>query len=500
LDYPKGRPEQVGGTFEDERLDEQLLAQLGCQTKAGRQHAASAGADRTLTVDDLAEMFHVSTKTVFRWRAQGLEGEWTLVNGRRRLGFPQSAVDRFVRENARQVLRGSRFRQLTDAEREQIVEEGRRLAQAGLTRPEVSRHLALQIGCCPETVRYSIKQFDAQNPDQAICPQRTGRLSDQDRQEIYQHSRGGYSLEQLARRYGQSHTRIRRVIQEGRAARIRELPLEYMPNPEFSRPGAAQRILGEMPLPPTAPRKARQPAGLPPYLASLYEVPLLTGEQELYLFRKYNFLKYQASRLRDGLDPARPQARLIDQIERLYQQAVEVKNQILRANLRLVVSIAKRHANPDTFYELISEGNMSLIRAIEKFNYAFGFKFSTYATWALKKNFARDYVNHIRQSGPLKTSQEERHELATDEPADAYQQERLQERREEQVQKIFGCLTEREREIIGQRFGIVGSPRGRTLKEVGEDFGVSKERIRQIETRAMAKLRQAAEAEKIELL
>ena len=484
----------------DERIDEQLLVKLGCQTAEESQQAAPSSADRTLTVGDMAEMFHVSTKTIARWRTQGLEGEWTRVNGRRRLTFPQSSVDRFVRQHAQQVLRSSRFRQLSDMERSEIVQEGRRLSQVGIPRSEILSRLAVQFGCSRETVRCTIKHFDAQNPSRAVFSEDRARLSDEDKQEIYQHSRHGYNLGQLARRYGQSETRISRVIQEVRAARISELPLDYMPNAEFSRPGVAERILEEIPSPPAAQRKARQPAGLPPYLASLYEVPLLTAEQERHLFRKYNFLKYQASKLRGELDAAHPKARLMDEIERLYEQAVEAKNQILRANLRLVVSIAKRHANPDTFYDLISEGNMSLIRAIEKFDYAFGFKFSTYATWALKKNFARDYVNHIRRSERFKTSQEERLDLAADNRADAGHEERLQERREAQVQKMLACLSDREREVIGQRFGIVGSPHGRTLKEVGEGFGVSKERIRQIESRAMAKLRQAAEAEKIELL
>ena len=134
----------------------------------------------------------------------------------------------------------------------------------------------------------------------------------------------------------------------------------------------------------------RRPTGLPPYLASLYEMPLLTREQEQHVFRKYNFLKYRAGKLREELDPAQPRAALMDEIESLYQQAIETKNEIARANLRLVVSIAKRHVTPDqNFFELVSDGNVSLLRAIEKFDFARGNKFSTYASWAIMKNFAR---------------------------------------------------------------------------------------------------------------
>ena len=95
-----------------------------------------------------------------------------------------------------------------------------------------------------------------------------------------------------------------------------------------------------------APRRTKAPKGLPPYLASLYEVPLLAREQEAHLFRKMNYLKFLANRLRDSIDPAQARTSDLDEVERLQDEALAVKNQIIRANLRLVVSIAKRHVGP----------------------------------------------------------------------------------------------------------------------------------------------------------
>ena len=87
----------------------------------------------------------------------------------------------------------------------------------------------------------------------------------------------------------------------------------------------------------------------------------------------------------------------MDQIEGLYDQSVAVKNEIISANLRLVVSIAKRHVSPgENFFELVSDGNISLIRAVEKFDYARGNKFSTYASWAIMKNYARTIPDELR--------------------------------------------------------------------------------------------------------
>jgi RNA polymerase primary sigma factor/RNA polymerase sigma factor len=279
------------------------------------------------------------------------------------------------------------------------------------------------------------------------------------------------------------------------------LPLEYMPSKEFGRPGAAQRILSTLPPAPWAARKARRPADLPPYLASLYEVPLLTAEQERHLFRQYNFLKYRASKLRNQLDPDRPSVRLLDEIEVLQGRALETKNQIISANLRLVVSVAKKYSfRQGDFFEMVSDGNLSLMKAVEKFDYTRGFKFSTYATWALKMNYARDYTTAVRHSDRFRTGPDERFDLAADQRSDGFALERQQAQREAQVAGILASLSERERAIISKRYGLGACPEGQTLKEVGSDIGVSKERIRQLEARALAKLRDAAAAAGIEAL
>ena len=145
-------------------------------------------------------------------------------------------------------------------------------------------------------------------------------------------------------------------------------------------------------------------SGLAPYVASLYEVPLLTHEQEVHLFRKLNYLKYKASGLRGRLNPSRPQKKLMARIEKLCQETVATRNQILCANLRLVVSIAKRHLGPaQNFFELVSDGNVSLMRAIERFDYSLGNKFSTYATWAIINNFSRSIPEGLRYRSRFRT-------------------------------------------------------------------------------------------------
>jgi RNA polymerase primary sigma factor len=453
------------------------------------------------TVEELSKLFKVSTKTIARWREQGLVSRrFIFENGRKRVGFLHSSVERFVARNRERVQRGERFSQLREDERQEIIDRARRLARAGANQAEVTRRIAEHMGRSVETVRYTLRNHDERNPHQAVFPDHSAPLSEEEKQNIYQAYRRNESVDALAARYSRTRTSIYRIINEVRARRILELPLDFIHNEIFEKSGVAPEILAPLPEPETPIKKARTPSGLPPYLASLYEVPLLTREQEYHLFRKFNFLKHQASKLRSQLDPARAKSSQMDEIEKLYDEAVAVKNKIVQANLRLVVSIAKRHVTgADEFFALVSDGNMSLIRAVEKFDYSRGNKFSTYASWAIMKNFARTIPEEFKQRDRFRTSQEEMFMAQADRRTDQVEQETAQAQRERQIEHILACLDEREQRIIKSRFGLDHAQEPLTLKEVGEEMGVTKERVRQIEARALNKLRLAAHEEHIEV-
>jgi RNA polymerase primary sigma factor/RNA polymerase sigma factor len=458
--------------------------------------------EQVLTVEELAKRFNVSTKTISRWRQQGLVSRRFVMDGRKRVGFLKSSIERFVERNHDRVHRGSQFSQLTDQERASIIDGARRLAGAGGTSADAARRLARKTGRSPETIRYTLRQFDRDHPDVAVFPDNFGPLSAEARRKIHEQYQHGESVESLAERFGRTRTSIYRIIAEMRARRIMELPLDFIPNDAFSRVKSHQReerFLAPMPDSTLPAKKLRMPTGLPPYLASLYETPLLSRKQEAHLFRKMNYLKYKASRLRAKLDATRPKRKLMDAVEKAFDMAVDTKNQLIRANLRLVVSIAKRHVNPSqNFFELVSDGNMSLMRAVEKFDYSRGFKFSTYASWAVMKNFARTIPDEHRHHERFHAGPDELFATTPDEHADAIEEESAQNRRTVQVEKILERLDEREQRIIIRRFGLEHGQEPLTLKQVGAELGVTKERIRQLEARALDKLRKAAQEERID--
>ena len=270
---------------------------------------SQAAGDEVLSIEELASRFNVSTKTISRWRDHGLVAQRHFAGGRRRVGFLASAVERFIQDNPLRIERGSRFSQLSQDEHDRIVGWARRLASAGACPADVHRRIASRLNRSVETIRYTIKRHDQEHPSEAVFPVADGRLRPESCERIYHHYQSGETVESIAKRYHRSKASIYRVILSQRAEHISQLPLECMPNALFSRKSAESVVNQPFPGLDEPAKRMRRPSGLPAYLASLYEVPLLTREQEVWLFRKFNYLKHKASTLRAELDLDRPNAR-----------------------------------------------------------------------------------------------------------------------------------------------------------------------------------------------
>lgn len=293
------------------------------------------------------------------------------------------------------------------------------------------------------------------------------------------------------------------------------------------------------------------------YLKEIGKVPLLTAAEEIDLAMKIEAGVAATAELEraedEGIELNRRDKRRLTRVEAV---GLDAKQQLIEANLRLVVSIAKRYVGRGMlFLDLIQEGNLGLIRAVEKFDYTKGFKFSTYATWWIRQAITRAIADQARtiripvhmvetinklvriqrqllqdlnrdptpeeigekmglsaervreiqkisqEPVSLETpiGEEEDSQLGDfieDDsaivPPDAASFSMLQE----QLSKVLDGLAERERKVISLRFGLEdGHPH--TLEEVGREFGVTRERIRQIESKTLAKLRHPSRSSKL---
>jgi len=282
------------------------------------------------------------------------------------------------------------------------------------------------------------------------------------------------------------------------------------------------------------------------YLKQIGKVPLLNAEQEVELAKRIEAGLFAEEKLAEGQPPLRPEGR--KDLEWIADDGRRAKDHLLEANLRLVVSLAKRYTGRGMlFLDLIQEGNLGLIRAVEKFDYTKGYKFSTYATWWIRQAITRamadqartiripvhmvEVINKLarvqrqmlqdlgREPTPEELAAEldmtpekvievqkygrepislhtplgedgdsEFGDLIEDseaiQPGEAVSFTLLQE----QLHSVLDTLSEREAGVVSMRFGLTdGQPK--TLDEIGKVYGVTRERIRQIESKTMSKLR-----------
>lgn len=453
-------------------------------------------AEQVYSVAELAERLDVSSKTIFRWRRRGLVG-WRVrgVDRRVRLVFPERSIRRFVARNNELVTRGSTFSQLTLSERAAIVARARVLVEAGAkTVNAAARVIAGELGRAVETVRLVLKNHDDAHPGAGLFNRSAMRAEVDDRRlAIWEAFVDGATVLSLSERFDIPAAEVYALVTEMRARQLRSRVIEYVPNPEFDSPDAEREILLTTPAhaiyQPLPARGARVPAELPPYFAQLFSLPLLTPEGERHLFRKMNYLRHKAEKLRAAIRPGETTACELDRIEALLSDAADVKQEIVQANLRLVVGIAKRHVSGGAdLFELISDGNISLMRAVDRFDYARGFKFSTYATWAIVKNFARSVPEQRQLRERYQTGREEVLDVVAAGLPDEHETDQLHAVRAV-LERMLATLDEREQTILRRRFGLEEHQGEQTLEQIGERLGVSKERVRQLEARAIEKLR-----------
>ncbi len=318
--------------------------------------------------------------------------------------------------------------------------------------------------------------------------------------ELLKRSNLGESIPCIAQEFQLSRTAVHTALMEARVRHLMAVNVDFIDNDDFRCANAAATICGPAPVIDSEAFDGRTPTGLPAYLGEMYTVPLLTREQEQYYFRRMNFRKFQFTELREQIAGERPSARLVSRMEGLLQDITEVKNLLIRSNLRLVVSIAKKYMKSSSdFFELVSDGNISLMRAVEKFDYSRGNKFSTYASWAILKNFARSVPAEHQRLDRFRTGQDEAFASSPELRGSFFIDEHLNLSHRAVIRDLMQELDGREQRVIACRFGLDEGAEPETLEQVGNRLGVTKERIRQIEVRTLEKLRRIAERRSLEI-
>ena len=505
--HPKALPEQqpIKG---DELADDLriFIAKLSGQLAL----AAAEQDQKVYTIEEFAASFDVSTKTIHRWRKRGLiVRKFIFDDGKKRFGFLQSAVDEFLKENPDLVAKAKIFKRLTKKEKQLIIKQARTLAAKNtLSRHQIIDRIAAKLGKAHETIRYTLLNYEKANPDKPISNEPPGAISPAEAAELYKLFKQGCGVKELMSRFRRSKSSIYRIINRQRAKALLAKKIEFVASDEFLEENARQKILAkpinvEKPIPPKSiePLELAGKSLLPEYLQALRNTPVLNRELEVELFRRYNYLKYLACVTRGGMKPTIVHSDRLNEIENYLAEAETVKKTIIEANLRLVVSIAGKHATGEAnFLELVSKGNFALIKAVEEFDYTRGIRFSRAASLSIAKEYAK-------VSGKTtELTKEKAGSLANILPflktakSDFAAIERA---RHSLVQVIKDELDQREQYIILNHFGLVGSlirKNKKTLQQIGEDLGLTKERVRQLELIALQKLRHSLSIEEFELL
>ncbi|MGE0755596.1 MAG: sigma-70 family RNA polymerase sigma factor [Pirellulaceae bacterium] len=224
---------------------------------------------------------------------------------------------------------------------------------------------------------------------------------------------------------------------------------------------------------------------------------LLSAEEERRLFRQMHLAWYRAAQLREAWAGGDPGVSF-GEFSRLIRRGETLRNELLRAFFRLNLSIAGRFANRrHPFDELASEGQFTLLKAVTRFDPERGFRFSTYAMHAIRRRLLRHMRGRQRERRVARPWIDELAPVDTRRWTAAYEQRVASA--VEVVERLLAQLSSRERYVLRSRYGWGQEFEPRTLREIAEELSVSRERVRQLEERALRKLRELAEAVDIEL-
>ncbi len=297
------------------------------------------------------------------------------------------------------------------------------------------------------------------------------------------------------RRSGSKSRRRRSSIERDQIDRALTEPVIVVQSPVFKKKDAEKLVFT---IPSEVPRLSVAwycPAidrALPPKSG---DARLLTRKEETGLFRQYNFARMKLQSLQDNISKVKkPKDNVLDDLVRWYTISVERRDHIVECNLALVLAMAKRSWATGEYADLVAEGNVALLRAVDRFDCELGYKFSTYACRALTTAFNRFGKKQLKHKDNVPFEFDPDREPPHIRDEEIVSPEYLRAIREA-VRSDEAQLTEVEKEVLRYRFGLFAgqNPPKFTLEKAGKMLGISKERVRQVQIRALRKIREVLE-------
>ncbi len=273
---------------------------------------------------------------------------------------------------------------------------------------------------------------------------------------------------------------------------VTDRSIDFVDNPSFTESGIEQELYGLGSEVIDVPRWTHFPEVPEDVQIRRRGRASLSPKDEVKLFLRYNYSRYRLAKLAEAQQRRFSKVRARE-MNKWYSRSQEARSDLVGANMALVLAMAKRTRIPNVeFAELVSEGNMALLRSVEKFDVARGFKFSTYACRAILKSFNRlaTKTGRYRQHFPTEYDPElERSDY------DVKKHDMQREDSVEWLRDILASnranLTKVEQTIVTERFALASRAKGRTLSDVGKMVGLTNERVRQIQNLALEKIRSA---------